>query len=95
MIKSFAKGPAEKIWQGTTLQGKFIPGSLVKIAKRKLEILHAATELNELRLPPGNKLEKLQGNLAAFYSIRINDQFRIIFKWKDGNAFDVDILDYH
>jgi toxin HigB-1 len=64
-------------------------------AKRKLVSVHVAGRLEDLRVPPSNHLEKLRGNLAGFHSIRINDQWRIIFRWSDGEAYDVQIVDYH
>ncbi|MBT2117799.1 type II toxin-antitoxin system RelE/ParE family toxin [Dyella sp. LX-66] len=66
-----------------------------KVAERKLGFLDAAKGLNDLRSPPGNKLELLKGNRENQYSIRINDQYRICFRWQDGNAFDVEVVDYH
>ena len=66
-----------------------------RIARRKLLYLHRAKRLGDLRAPPGNRLEALKGNRKGQYSIRINDQFRICFTWKDGNAGDVEIVDYH
>lgn len=71
------------------------PPSVYKSANYKLAILDAATELSELLLPPGNKLEALKGSRKGQHSVRINDQFRICFVWKDGNAHDVEIVDYH
>lgn len=69
--------------------------AIQRVARRKLELLASATTLNDLRSPPGNRLEALKGNRAGQHSIRINDQWRICFRWVDGNAFDVEILDYH
>ena len=66
-----------------------------RIALRKLEILNAALSLDDLRVPPGNRLEKLSGDREGQYSIRINDQYRVCFVWKEGNAYDVEITDYH
>lgn len=65
------------------------------MAYKKLILLHAATDINDLRIPPGNRLEILQGNRKGQHSIRINDQWRICFRWVDGNAFEVEIVDYH
>jgi toxin HigB-1 len=64
-------------------------------AKRKLDMLHAAAKVDDLRVPPSNRLEKLEGDLKGFYSIRINDQWRLIFRWFEGNAHDVRVMDYH
>lgn len=69
--------------------------SILNVATRKLTMLHAATELRDLRSPPGNRLEALQGNRAGQYSIRINDQFRICFEWSDAGPTNVEIVDYH
>lgn len=67
----------------------------VRVAQRKLDQLHAATRLDFLRVPPGNRLEALSGNRAGQHSIRINDQWRICFEWRDGNAWNVEVVDYH
>jgi len=69
--------------------------SFVRPAKRKLEAINAASRLEDLKVPPSNRLEKLKGNLKEFYSIRVNDQWRVIFKWVNGEAHDVRIVDYH
>jgi len=69
--------------------------SFVRPAKRKLEAINAASRLVDLKVPPSNRLEKLKGNLKEFYSIRVNDQWRVIFKWVNGEAHDVRIVDYH
>ena len=66
-----------------------------RVALRKLRMLDAAAELGDLRVPPGNRLEKLAGNRAGQHSIRINDQWRICFRWRDGDAYEVEIADYH
>ena len=66
-----------------------------RIAKRKLEALNAASRLDDLMVPPSNRLEKLKGDLKDFHSIRVNDQWRVVFRWADGDAFDVEIADYH
>ena len=70
-------------------------GSISRIAKRKLDILHYAAELEDLKAPPGNRLELLKGNLKGNYSIRINDQWQICFIWKDKDAYDVEVVHYH
>lgn len=93
MIKSFKSKEAEKIFQGR--YSKRIPRNIQRLAARKLEILAAATEIKSLRIPPSNRLEKLKGDRAGQHSIRINDQWRICFKWKAGDAHDVEIVDYH
>jgi proteic killer suppression protein len=69
--------------------------SIERVARRKLEMLEAAVELNDLRQPPGNRLEALRGNRKDQHSIRINERWRVCFKWKDGYAHDVEIVDYH
>ena len=71
------------------------PPELHRVARRKLLYLHDASVLNDLRVPPGNRLERLKGTHEGLYSIRINDQWRVVFRWESGNAFDVQILDYH
>ena len=71
------------------------PNELLRSARRKILYLHDAAELVDLKVPPGNKLEALKGNLAGFYSIRINNQWRLVFRWNNGNAEDVSVEDYH
>ena len=93
MIKSFADNESEKIWNGDR-SGK-LPSSIQQVARRKLRMIHNAQDLKDLRVPPANQVEKLAGKLVGFYSIRINQQWRIIFNWKDGNASNVGIIDYH
>jgi proteic killer suppression protein len=93
MIISFGTKETEKIWQGERVKG--IPNQIQEIGRRKLRMINNAVDLNDLKIPPANRLEKLSGNLKAFYSIRINDQWRIIFKWLSGNASDVEVIDYH
>ena len=93
MIKSFQDKETEKIFN-RQFSGK-LPQNIQHLARRKLVILYAATELNALRVPPGNRLEALKGDRKGQYSIRINDQWRICFKWKAGDAYDVEIADYH
>lgn len=93
MIKSF-KGKAEQaVFRGACPRG--FPPDLLKTARRKLRMLDAATKLEDLRSPPGNSLKALTGNLVGQYSIRINDQFRITYRWRGQNAEDVAIVDYH
>jgi proteic killer suppression protein len=93
MILSFGSKDTEKIWQGERV--KHIPLPTQEIGRRKLRMINNAVDLADLRIPPANRLEKLAGNLKGFYSIRINDQWRVIFKWSSGNASDVEIIDYH
>lgn len=70
-------------------------GAVRTVARRKLDLIGAAADIRDLAVPPGNRLEKLKGDLAGFYSIRVNDQFRIVFRFEAGNASDVQITDYH
>lgn len=93
MIKSFADRETEQIFR-LELSRK-LPGSIQAIARRKLVMLDVSDSLFDLRFPPGNQLEKLSGNREGQYSIRINDQWRICFIWKDDNAHHVAIVDYH
>ncbi len=95
MIRTFKHQLAEDLFIGriTGASRKF-PAELRKIAGRKLQYLNAATIINELRSPPGNNLERLKGKLRQYHSIRINDQWRIMFRWQDG-AYDVQVIDYH
>ncbi|MFM8294629.1 MAG: type II toxin-antitoxin system RelE/ParE family toxin [Microcystaceae cyanobacterium] len=93
MIKTFYCRETEKLFLRRS-SSKF-PSNFLRSAQRKLAILDAAERLEDLRIPPGNRLEKLKGDRQDQYSIRINDQWRICFKWIDGNAYDVEIVDYH
>ena len=93
MIISFSSKATEKIWNGE--RDKSLPMEIQNIARRKLRMLNNSQNLNDLLIPPSNRLEKLKGNLKDFYSIRINDQWKITFKWNNGNAEQVKIIDYH
>ena len=93
MIQSFADDETKLIWQGR--RSRRLPGDIQSIALRKLRLLHAARLLQDLRVPPGNRLESLKGNRAGQWSIRINDQWRICSTWEDGGPRDVAIVDYH
>lgn len=93
MIESFGNKETERIWNGEWV--KKIPKEIQEIGRRKLRMLNNSQDLTDLKVPPSNQLEKLKGNLRGFYSIRINDQWRIIFAWHSGNASEVEILDYH
>ena len=93
MIKSFADKEANKIWNG--FQSRKLPATIQNLARRKLRMINNAQNINDLRIPPANHLEKLSGNLIGFYSIRINRQWRIMFKWQTDNALEVQIIDYH
>jgi proteic killer suppression protein len=93
MIKSFGSKETEKIWNGDRV--KKLPLEVQKIGRRKLRMINNSIDIDDLRIPPSNRLEKLSGKLNDFYSIRINRQWRIIFQWNNGNALEVEILDYH
>ena len=93
MIISFGNKDTEKIWKGDFVT--LLPNEIQEIGRRKLRMLNNSQNLIDLQIPPSNRLEKLKGNLKDFYSIRINSQWRIIFKWQNGNALEVEIIDYH
>lgn len=93
MIISFGNKETEKIWNGEV--SKKLPREIQEIARRKLRMLNNSVDVSDLRIPPSNHLEKLKGSLKDFYSIRVNNQWRIIFKWENSNAFEVEIVDYH
>jgi proteic killer suppression protein len=93
MIKSFADKESENFY--ITGKSRKIPSTIHKVALRKLDYLNSAVELNDLKVPPANNLEKLKGNLKDFYSIRINKQYRVVFKFINSNAYEVKIIDYH
>lgn len=93
MIFSFGNPDTEKVWNGIRVKG--LPIEIQNIGRRKLRMLNNSVDLIDLRIPPSNRLEKLAGRSREFYSIRINDQWRIIFKWNAGNASVVEIIDYH
>jgi proteic killer suppression protein len=96
VIASFSDAATEALYHGGRVSRfRSIPPQIRDAALRKLDVLDAAVQLDELKSPPGNHLEALTGNLAGFYSIRINRQWRMIFRWRDGDAFDVAIVDYH
>ncbi|MBL0046753.1 MAG: type II toxin-antitoxin system RelE/ParE family toxin [Bacteroidetes bacterium] len=93
MIITFGDKDSKKIWEGERV--KRLSTEIQEIARRKLRMLNNSQDLNDLLIPPSNRLEKLKGNYKDFYSIRINNQWRIIFKWNNGNADEVEIIDYH
>ena len=93
MIKSFGNKETEKIWNGQ--RSKKLPNEIQEIARRKLRMLNNSQDIQDLKIPPSNRLEKLSGNLKDYHSIRINKQWRIIFIWNNGNAFETEIIDYH
>lgn len=93
MIKLFGNKETEKIYLGVV--SKKYPADIQQIARRKLKMLHASQNLKDLRIPPANRLEKLKGNLSSYHSIRVNQQWRIIFIWYENDALDVQLVDYH
>lgn len=96
MIRNFKSDTAQDIFDGmNSRQARKIPGELHAKIQRLFDQLNAATQVETLKIPPSNRLEKLKGNLKAYWSIRANVQWRVIFQWEDGEAFDVDVVDYH
>jgi proteic killer suppression protein len=93
MIISFGDKKTNKIWEGERVKG--LPTHIQEIARRKLRMLNNSQNINDLTIPPSNRLEKLNGNLKDLYSIRINDQWRIVFEWNNGNAEQVQVVGYH
>ena len=93
MIRNFRDKEARKIWEGSI--SRKLPADIQVVARRKLRMLNNAQQLNDLRIPPANRLEALKGARKGQHSIRINDQWRICFRWREGNAHDVEIVDYH
>jgi len=93
MINSFSDKSTEDLFNRKFV--RHLPTTIQKLAYKKLLLIDAAESLDDLKIPPGNRLEKLSGDLAGKYSIRINDQWRIIFSWKENRAYEVEILDYH
>ncbi len=97
MIKSFGSAATADIYHGYigSRDARRLPQTILRTAERKLDLLNAAAELQDLLSPPGNRLEKLRGDAKGRYSIRVNDQFRIVFRFHDGHAYEVEITDYH
>jgi len=93
MIRTFGDKEAERLFRREA--GRKLPPPVQRVALRKLLLLDAAELLDDLRVPPGNRLEKLRGDRKGQYSIRINDQWRVCFRWEDGDAYEVEIADYH
>ena len=93
MIRSFADSETERIWRGE--QSRKLPPDIQQTARRKMRAINRATAPHQLAVPRGNRLEELKGNRKGTYSVRINDQWRITFRWADGDAHDVRIEDYH
>ncbi len=97
MIASFRDRATEDLFHGIESKAArtTLPAALHRVAVRKLDFLNAAHDLSDLRVPPGNRLEALKAEWKGFHSIRINDQFRVVFRFRDGNAHEVMIIDYH
>ena len=96
MILSFGDAATDDLYHGRqTSRVRRFPQPILPVVLRKLDMLAAAHTLNDLRSPPGNHLEALKGNLEGFYSIRINDQWRVVFRWETGGAHQVRVTDYH
>ncbi|HET6558548.1 MAG TPA: type II toxin-antitoxin system RelE/ParE family toxin [Prolixibacteraceae bacterium] len=93
MIKEFGDKETELIWLG--IRSRKLPNEIQDIARRKLRMINSSLDINDLRIPPANHLEKLKGERSDYYSIRINLQWRIIFTWKKNDAYNVRIIDYH
>lgn len=93
MIISFGSKETKNIWEGNRV--KKIPHEIQQTGRRKLRMINNSQDVSDLRIPPSNRLEKLKGRAKNFYSIRINDQWRIVFKWESSHAHDVEIMDYH
>jgi proteic killer suppression protein len=93
VIRSFKSQAAEEIWHGAI--ARKLPFHIQSVARRKLRMLNNAQNIDDLRVPPGNRLEALRGDRAGQLSIRINDQWRICFEWRDSDAYEVEIVDYH
>ncbi len=93
VLESFGDSATESIYRGLRVRG--LPGDIQERARRKLRMINQARIVEDLQIPPGNRLEQLKGNLAGYWSIRINQQWRIIFRWQDGTKQDVTIIDYH
>ena len=96
MIVSFSDDATADLYHGrSTNRIRRFPPTLRRVALRKLDMLNAAYRINDLREPPGNHLEVLKGELAGYRSIRVNDQWRVVFRWEDSNAYEVALTDYH
>ena len=93
MIVSFGSKDTEKIWLGERV--KKLPLEIQQTGRRKLRMINNSQDIADLRIPPSNRLEKLKGASNDFYSIRINDQWRIVFRWENNHSYDVEIIDYH
>lgn len=93
MMRSFGNKETEKIWCGE--YSKKYPSNIQRVARRKLRMIHNAQDINDLQVPPGNRLEKLKGDLEGYWSIRVNNQWRIIFQWINDDACEVQLIDDH
>ena len=93
MIKTFKNDETQKIYQRQ--RSRKLPSDIQQVALRKLRMINNAVSINDLRVPPANRLEKLSGNRAGQWSVRINDQWRVCFRWEGSDAYDVEIADYH
>lgn len=93
MIRTFRSDETEKVWRGE--RSKKLPPDIQEVARRKLRMLNNAQGLQDLRVPPNNRLEALQGDRKGQHSIRVNDQWRLCFEWRDGDAYQVEMVDYH
>ena len=93
MIVSFGDKETQKICNGERVKG--LPAEIQETTRRKLRMLNNSVDIKDLMIPPSNRLEKLKGNLRDFYSIRVNDKWRIVFRWENGNAENVELMDYH
>ncbi len=93
MIVSFGNKTSQKIWDGEWV--KSFSTEIQEITRRKLRMINNSVDIKDLMIPPSNRLEKLKGRLKDLYSIRVNDQWRIIFRWENGNAYNVELTDYH
>ncbi len=96
MIKNFKSNTAQDIYDGiNSKSARKLPVAIQNKTRRLFDQINATTSINTLRKPPSNRLEKLRGDLETFWSLRINNQWRIVFRWEENNALDVDIVDYH
>lgn len=93
MIDSFGDSVTESIYRGLRVRG--LPGDIQERARRKLRMINQARIVEDLQVPPGNRLEQLKGKLAGFWSIRINQPWRVVFRWEDGSKHEVRVIDYH
>lgn len=93
MIVSFGDKTTQKMWNGEFVKG--FATEIQETTRRKLRMLNNSIDIKDLMIPPSNRLEKLKGNMKDFYSIRVNDQWRIIFTWENGNTYNVELIDYH